>query len=180
MAEVFRYKTAIKRTSLSSPLGMLFKEHHLVENDKQTVFDYGCGRCDDVGFLAAKGVKAIGWDPFFHPDVKKAKADIVNLGFILNVIEIPAERVEVLKDAWSFAKRLMVVGVIRPQPIGKAKPFGDGILTSNKTFQHFYENNELRDLLKEHCSGGLVEKAGDRLFIVWRKSEAPPWVKEKA
>ena len=39
-------------------------------------------------------------------------ADVVNLGFVLNVIEDAHERVETLRAAWSFAKRALCVSVM--------------------------------------------------------------------
>jgi DNA phosphorothioation-associated putative methyltransferase len=52
-----------------------------------TIFDYGCGLGDDVAALAAAGYEAFGWDPHHAPDGPRRAADLVNLGFILNVVE---------------------------------------------------------------------------------------------
>ena len=74
-------------------------------SEDNTFLDYGCGKGDDVKFLNELGINAKGWDPYFKPDNKNLIAsDIVNLGFIINVIESPSERIEVLQKAYALAK----------------------------------------------------------------------------
>lgn len=89
---VARHRTAISRSRLSAPMQSLARWGFF--DGSQTVLDYGCGRGDDVSALAAAGVNATGWDPHFAPEAPLAEADIVNLGFVLNVIEDPEERAE--------------------------------------------------------------------------------------
>ena len=98
-----RHKTAISRYSFSKPIKKLL-EHNLITNIT-SVFDYGCGRGDDIRLLTLGGYKAKGWDPYFTPDNKKISSDVVNLGFVLNVIESEKERVRVLKDAFGLTKK---------------------------------------------------------------------------
>ena len=45
------------------------------------VFDYGCGRGDDVRGLIENNITASGWDPYFAKNEKRIEADLVNLGF---------------------------------------------------------------------------------------------------
>jgi len=52
-----------------------------------SVLDYGCGKGDDVRELEAHGVDVLGWDPVHKPEHTPTKRDIVNLGFVTNVIE---------------------------------------------------------------------------------------------
>ncbi len=40
--------------------------------------------------LSNLGYQASGWDPAFRPNAEKQKATVVNLGYVLNVIEEPA------------------------------------------------------------------------------------------
>ncbi len=40
------------------------------------------------------------------------ESEVVNLGFVLNVIENPEERIEVLNKSWSLAKRILAVSVL--------------------------------------------------------------------
>jgi DNA phosphorothioation-associated putative methyltransferase len=76
------------------------------------VFDYGCGRGDDVRGLTANGVAACGWDPHYAPDIAKREADVVNLGFVINVIEHIQERIEALQGAYSLSKRVLAVAAM--------------------------------------------------------------------
>jgi len=75
-----------------------------------TVFDYGCGRGDDVRALQSLGLNSTVGSPL-RPDNEKTEADVVNLGFVLNVIEDQRERLEALRGAWSLTKRLLSVSV---------------------------------------------------------------------
>ena len=55
---------------------------------------------------SAQGIECAGWDPAFRADVEYRPADVVNLGFVLNVIEDPAERAEVLRRSWDLARSI--------------------------------------------------------------------------
>ena len=149
MAPVFRHKTALVRYQPSKPIQCLISHGLLAE--KRTVLDYGCGRGDDVRFLNAMGYQAVGWDPVYCPQGSRRPADIVNLGYVLNVIEEPLERVDVLRDAYALAQWLLVVAVLTPGS-GAAvsgRPYKDGILTARNTFQKYFRQHELESFLEE-------------------------------
>ena len=59
----------------------------------------------------------------------KAEADLVNFGYVLNVIEDPAERLEALVDAFRHARRLLVVSALINETVDteRAERFGDGV-----------------------------------------------------
>ncbi|WP_296645262.1 hypothetical protein, partial [Roseinatronobacter sp.] len=59
---------------------------------RRLLFDYGCGFGSDIEGLQAAGISAAGWDPYYAPDQPCEPAHVVNLGFVLNVIETAAER----------------------------------------------------------------------------------------
>ena len=52
------------------------------------------------------------WDPHHAADGRHQAADVVNLGFVLNVIEDPRERTETLRAAWGFARHALCVSVM--------------------------------------------------------------------
>jgi DNA phosphorothioation-associated putative methyltransferase len=56
--------------------------------------------------LRENGIEAAGWDPYYAPDNPIAAADMVNLGFVVNVIEDFDERLEALTRAWSLTRGL--------------------------------------------------------------------------
>ena len=100
------------------------------------VFDYGCGRGDDVRGLIENNITASGWDPYFAKNEKRIEADLVNLGFVINVIEDIEERIEALEGAYSLAKKLLVISVMLPNQKTIGEPYKDGILTKRNTFQN--------------------------------------------
>jgi hypothetical protein len=105
-----RHKTALTRYDLSKPVKSLL-EYGLLRSGA-TFFDYGCGQGADFRGLQGLGYEADGWDPVFRREAGKREADMVNLGYVLNVIEDPAERLEALVDAYRQAKRVLVVSAL--------------------------------------------------------------------
>lgn len=171
MPPVARHRTAIGRNSLSAPMAALNAAGLL--DDGVSVLDYGCGRGDDVRALRAAGIDAIGWDPHFAPDRNVlAPRHVVNLGFVLNVVEDPAERCDVLRRAFDLAERCLAVAVML---MGKGdvsghRPHGDGFLSSRGTFQRYYTQAELRTFLLETLELTPVA-AGPGIFFVFRDEE---------
>lgn len=147
--EIARHRTAIKRYDLSRPVKLLLERGLLQKQD--TIFDYGCGHGMDVEALQSLGYTAYGWDPAFRPNEAKAESDVVNLGYVLNVIENPDERIRVLRDAFQFARRLIMIStmVAGQETDSHTRPYGDGFLTKTNTFQKFYAPGELESLIED-------------------------------
>jgi len=148
--KIDRHRTALSRVGLSMPVRTLLDTGVLRSSD--SFFDYGCGLGDDVAGLEALGYRASGRDPYFASTEPKITADVVNLGFVLNVIEDPAERVEVLVDAWKHTKRVLAVStlVAGRENYSQADAFEDGLVTIRNTFQKHFEPGELAGLI-EHA-----------------------------
>lgn len=144
---VRRHLTALSRSALSAPVQLLIR--HGLLSPAQTFFDYGCGHGGDVAGLNSEGYDAKGWDPHFAPEAPCIEADLVNLGFVINVIEDPAERVEALVGAFKLARVALVVGVMLSGSDTPGKPFRDGFLTSRNTFQKYFSQAEFRDYLEQ-------------------------------
>ena len=98
-----RHRTAISRGALSRPLRFAV-ESGLI-HPQSTVLDYGCGRGDDVQVLRAHGIQCQGWDPVYQPEGERREAHVVNLGYVVNVIEDTHERAQTLCAAWQYAHR---------------------------------------------------------------------------
>lgn len=113
----------------------------------RTFLDYGCGHGSDLREMERRSIRAWGWDPVHRSEGPKDPADVVNLGFVLNVIENPSERAKTLRAAHELAGQLLIVSARLTSEIGSTQltPFGDGFLTSRRTFQKFYEQGELRE-----------------------------------
>lgn len=147
--EIARHRTAIVRNRLSAPMQLLVR--HDFVRPGVAVLDYGCGQGDDVRALLDGDVEATGWDPYFQPDGTLAQSDAVNLGFVLNVIEDPGERLETLRRAWSYCRRVLAVAVMVAghRPTAGLRPYGDGFVTSRGTFQRYFTPGELKDMVRE-------------------------------
>jgi DNA phosphorothioation-associated putative methyltransferase len=167
---VLRYRTALKRNRLSVPIQLLYT--HKILDTETTLFDYGCGRGDDIRLLSELGVAANGWDPYFSPDNPKRHADIVNLGYVVNVIENPAEREQVIAHAYGYANGALVVSALvgTPNYSESARKFQDGFITSAGTFQRYFQQEELADLIER--SVGIKPHSVARGVMFVFKSEA--------
>ena len=141
-ALVARHMTALVRHGFSAPMQALAR-YGLISSSVE-VFDYGCGRRDDVRDLAANGITAQGWDPHYAPDEPTREADDVNLCFVINVIEDFDERVEALHAAYGLAKGVLAVAaMLASQASQTGRPYRDGFITSRNTFQKYYTQAEL-------------------------------------
>ena len=83
--KIERHKAAMVRNSLSKPLRLVLEADLAI--DGATFFDYGCGYGGDVKYIAQEGYAISGWDPYYQPDTPRTCADIVNIGYVTNVIE---------------------------------------------------------------------------------------------
>ena len=167
IASIERHKTAIDRNQLSQPLKLLAKHGYLDGNF--SILDYGCGKGDDVRELEAHGLDVCGWDPAYAPDGTLQDSDIVNLGFVLNVIEDYKERVETLKRAWRYANSLLIVSVMvaGESLVSQFKGYKDGVITRRNTFQKYYSQLEIRSFLEVNLKQTAVA-VGQGIFIVFR------------
>jgi DNA phosphorothioation-associated putative methyltransferase len=143
---ILRHKTAIRRFQPSRPVALAL-DHQLIAPGI-TVFDYGCGRGDDIRHLCAQGIAANGWDPHYSPQSELQSADVVNLGYVLNVIENPVERDAVLRRALQLSHRLLIVAVRVDQGPQSGEAFNDGLITTRNGFQKLYTQSELRTYLE--------------------------------
>ena len=164
---VHRHKTAIRRYALSTPMQTLSRHEYL--NGRYSIFDYGCGQGDDVRELQAHGLNAQGFDPVFAPENPKLPADVVNLGFVINVIEKPKERAECLHSAFVLSQRLLVVSAMlgNETVVSKFRPFGDGVLTQRNTFQKYYTQSELKAYIENTLNTNAIT-VGPGIFYVFR------------
>jgi len=158
------------RTNLSRPVALALQDGVLQVG--HTFFDYGCGRGGDVRRLAHQGFRAHGWDPVHAPAGPRHRADVVNLGFVINVIEDASERLKALRTAWSLADRVLVVAA-RPDWEARglvARPHADGWITSKGTFQKFYRQDELQAWV-ETSLGRPALAAAPGVFYVFRHEQ---------
>src|SRR5262245_48245277 len=163
-----RGQTAIHRVGLSRPVALALDDG-LIRPDR-SFFDFGCGRGTDVAALRDMGMPAAGWDPVHVSGAEKSPADVVNLGYVVNVIEDPGERREALREAWQLATTTLVVAARLDWDIktSQAMPFADGVITARGTFQKFFTQEELQRWIEESL-GIQADAAGPGVFYVFRR-----------
>jgi DNA phosphorothioation-associated putative methyltransferase len=166
-AAIQRHKTAIRRGDFSRPVKCLLRDGLLGKG--VTFFDFGCGRGEDLELLAAEGVSCSGWDPTYRPDAARVEADVVNLGYVINVIEDPAERAETVRKAWGLCRQVLAVSA-QVLMVGRGKEsveFGDGFLTARGTFQKLFDQNELKTYLEAQVETEAIP-AGIGTFYLFK------------
>jgi DNA phosphorothioation-associated putative methyltransferase len=162
--EAARHRTAMVRYGFSAPIQSLARHGFL--DGQYRLFDYGCGRGDDVRGLRENGLEAAGWDPYYAPDQPIHAAELVNLGFVINVIEDFDERLEALQRAWSLAERLLVVSVmLANQNDPRGARFRDGVITHRQTFQKYYTQQAIRDFLLDALDEEPIPVAPGVLYV---------------
>lgn len=165
--KIDRQRTALRRHELSSPMQHLLTLGFL--DGRRSLLDYGCGHGDDLNLLDAMGIDASGWDPVFRPDGDKRPSDIVNLGFVLNVIEDEEERREALKSAFDLAQEVLIASVMLGyrKKLSAFSEYNDGIRTQRNTFQKYYTQDEFRTYLESTLNTNPVPVAPG-MFLVFR------------
>ena len=162
-----RHRTAIERDRLSAPMQYLARHGYL--NGDYSILDYGCGKGHDLLELEAHGVDAAGWDPELRPDGPRRVSDVVNVGFVINVIENRAERIAVLKQAFELTKRVLAIAVMigGEGTIQKFRPYKDGVITSRNTFQKYFSQSELRSFIETSLDQQALAVAPG-IFLVFK------------
>ena len=140
LTNVQPHLTALSRASLSRPMSYIRMFGWL--SGRCTVFDYGCGKGDDLGHLEEMLVEASGWDPHYRPEAELVEADVVNLGYVLNVIPDAQVRTEALRRAWSLTRLVMVASVM-------TRPKTEEVTTERNTFQRYFAPDDFEGWLKE-------------------------------
>lgn len=168
---IARHKTAISRTELSRPIKFALADGIL--SPDQSLFDYGCGLGDDLRLIGAMGFEGCGWDPVHRPKEELRPASVVNIGYVVNVIEKPHERQDALRAAWKLAERALIVSArlsMEAKFLGTSQEFADGCLTSRNTFQKFFDQLELRNWIDQTLAVSSVP-AAPGVFYVFRDEQ---------
>ncbi|MHC5670584.1 DNA phosphorothioation-associated putative methyltransferase [Nostoc sp.] len=169
--EIERHRAAIARTDLSRPVRLAIE--WAILNQDTTFFDYGCGYGGDVERVGNLGYTSAGWDPYYHPDVLHTAADVVNLGYVLNVIEDPEERRQSLRQAWELTHKVLIVAaqILINAPSKTQLAYNDGIVTRRNTFQKYYEQEELKTYIDEVLNVDAIPIALGVYFVFRDEAE---------
>ena len=122
--------------------------------------------------MMAHGLDCIGWDPVYQPDVDLVVSDIVNLGYVINVIEDKEERLATLNKAYSLADKLLLVSAMlgTEEIFSKYRPYKDGVVTKRNTFQKYFMQAELRQYLETSLQNNAVA-ISPGIFAVFKDKE---------
>jgi len=167
---ISRHLTALSRSNLSAPMQCLARHGFL--NGALSVFDYGCGKGDDIRNLTANAIPVSGWDPHYAADQPKQAADIVNLGFVINIIENYQERLDALLGAYHLTQQVLVVSaMLLNQNAYKGQTFNDGVITQRNTFQKYFTQTELKEFLSDTLDSEAIPVAPG-IFFIFKDTDA--------
>lgn len=169
--EIERHRAAIARNEISRPVRLAIE--WAILNQDTSFFDYGCGYGGDVQRVANLGYNSLGWDPYYYPDEPITSADVVNLGYVLNVIEDIEERRQSLIQAWELTGKVLIVAaqVLINAPSKAQLAYSDGIVTRRNTFQKYYEQEELKKYIDEVLNVDAVPVALGVYFVFREEAE---------
>lgn len=167
-----RHKAAIARITVSKPARLAIAAGLFAP--ETTFFDYGCGYGADIEYLTRLGYASCGWDPYYRPDRERVPADIVNLSYVINVIEDTAERRLALIKAWDLTQKVLIVAaqVLVDDPSRGLIAYGDGVITSRNTFQKYYEQEELKNYINQVLGVDAIPVALGIYFVFRDGTEA--------
>ena len=144
--EVERHRAAISRVEISRPVRLAIESG--IITPETTIFDYGCGIGGDVKRLKSRVITVRVGIHIISLMCEIRSADIVNLSYIINVIEDPAERDRALSHAWELTGGVLIVAAqILVNDLSGMLAYGDGILTKRNTFQKYYQQVELKEYI---------------------------------
>jgi DNA phosphorothioation-associated putative methyltransferase len=169
--KIDRHKAAISRNDFSKPVRLALEAGLLPAGTK--FFDYGCGQGGDTERMAKLGYASAGWDPHYRPDTELMAADVVNLGYIINVIEAQTERREALIKAWALTQQVLIVAAQVLIAQGNSQiAYGDGVITSRNTFQKYYDQEELKLYIDQVLGVDAVPVALGIYFVFRDEAQA--------
>jgi DNA phosphorothioation-associated putative methyltransferase len=166
--KIERHRAAIARVTVSKPVRLAIEAGLFPPGT--TYFDYGCGHGADIEYIHRLGLSSSGWDPYYRPDTEHTAADVVNLGYVINVIEDTAERREALINAWALAQKVLIVAaqVLIDDRTRGMIAYGDGIITRRHTFQKYYEQEELKAYIDQVLGVDAIPVALG-IYVVFRQ-----------
>jgi DNA phosphorothioation-associated putative methyltransferase len=169
--KIDRHKAAISRNDFSKPVRLAL-EAGLLSQDT-TFFDYGCGQGGDLDRVAKLGYESSGWDPYYRPHTPLTSAAVVNLGYVINVIEAQAERREAVVKAWGLTQQVLIVAAQVLIAQGNSQiAYEDGVITSRNTFQKYYDQEELKLYIDQVLGVDAVPVALGIYFVFRDEAQA--------
>ena len=138
-----------------------------IRNERYLILDADIVKTSVI--LLAKKLLPPGGIP--SPGGKIEPAEVVHLGYVLNVIEEPSERSDTQRRAFDLCTEVLIVAVRIDQMAGDLTEFNDGVLTTKGTFQKIFSQLELREYI-ETTLGKRPYMAGLGIAYVFQSSES--------
>jgi len=145
-------KTAMSRRFSSKPT-LIAVRRKLIHG---RIFDWGCGKGKDLTYLQEKGFDAEGWDPAYRPQKPPETFKVggfhwIQCIYILNIIPEKKDRENILRKIFYFLPQEghLYIAVRSKKEVetlaisNKWRKYKDGWITSRKTFQKGFTNEEL-------------------------------------
>ena len=146
--------TAIPRKTGSKPLKDAIKRRWVRAGDR--ILDFACGRGADIAWLKSEGYDVAGFDPhepFGWSSAPTGHFDIVNVIYLVNVLDDAQARRVALERAWAYVRPggwMMVVArtdrEINAQAAAKGWPSWRDGYWSNRTRGMFQRGHSVDDL----------------------------------
>ena len=178
--EIDRHKTALTRYELSRPVSLAV-DYGVIKQDS-SIFDYGCGKGSDLTYLNDLGFNAKGWDPHYASDNDLVNSEVVNLGYVINVIEDPSERTQTIQKAFEITQKCLVISaqVLNESNQAKGVPHGDGILTQRNTFQKYYDQFELKTYIESTLNFEAIPASLGIFFVFKCEQEKQDYLAQRS
>lgn len=150
-----RSKTAINSKSPSVPTRLAYSKGFI----RETVLDWGCGKKRDTNWLHSQNIQTYYYDILYESsreinliDFQQVKTILLN--YVLNVIEEPQERIDLLNEIKShaFNETILLMSARSEKEIkqksveGKWLSYNDGYITNRNTFQKGFSFKEIREI----------------------------------
>lgn len=154
--KIHTHKTALKRKTASRPMRDLVAGDYIQRG--MQVLDYGCGYGEDLRFLERQQRRSgvvLGYDPhepFGWNALPATKLDVVTMIYVINVIPREEDRWRAIREAWSLVAAggfLFLAARTLTDVRASARRYNwrmhvDGFVTSRRTFQRGYWEQDLR------------------------------------
>ena len=163
-------KTAIKRGKPSLPAKMLVK----MLLPEESVFDWGCGKGEDVEYLRNEGFYCKGWDPVHKPDTVGTwfyPFDWVLCSYVINVLP-PEQRAVILPRIHAFLPEdgSVLVATRASKEVNRQvkdtwTASYDGWTTSKGTFQRGFTPRQVEHMLLDAGFVRVIRHKNDPVVL---------------
>lgn len=105
---------------------------------------------------------------------------MVNLGYVLNVIEEPRERARALSDAFALARGVLIVAVRADRTPEGSVEYGDGCLTGAGTFQKIFTQTEFVEYVQSTLAARVHVASMGIIYVFRNEDEEARFVANRA